>query len=150
MKLFADADALPKPVKEILYRAAQKREILLILVANTELRFPQSKYITGVVVPLGPDQADKRIVEMMAEGDLVVTADIPLADRTVEKGGFALNPRGMLYTTENVKQALAMRNLGDMLRNSGVVTDGPDAFKQKDIQAFANALDRFLTRSLSI
>ena len=109
---------------------------------------PESELISSVLVPAGPDAADDRIVELMAAGDLVVTADIPLADRVVEGGGFALDPRGKLLTEANIKERLAMRDLMDDLRNAGMVTGGPAGFGAKASQEFANQLDRFLTRQL--
>jgi hypothetical protein len=144
IRILADADALPVAVKEILYRASERVGARLILVANQPLGHPKSPLISCEVVASGPDEADHRIAEMTQPGDLIITADIPLAARAVEKGGVALNPRGTLYTRENVKQALAMRDLMSELRDQEIHTGGPAPFSQKDRQAFANQLDRYL------
>ena len=146
MRLWVDADACPNAIKEILYRAAQRTSVELTLVANQPLRTPPSPYIRTIQVPSGFDVADNRIAELVEQGDLVITADIPLAATVIDKGGLALNPRGELYTEENIKERLAMRNLMDELRGMGEVTGGPAALGKKDRQAFANALDRLLTR----
>lgn len=146
MKIWVDADACPKVIKEILFRAAQRRQIDLILVANAPLMVPRSSRIRSVVVPQGPDVADKAITEWAERGDLVITADIPLAAAVVEKGVQALNPRGELYTADNVRQHLSMRNFMTDLRGSGVETGGPPALHQRDRQAFANQLDKLLAR----
>ena len=146
MKIWVDADACPKVIKEILFRAAQRRQIDLILVANAPLAVPRSSRIRSVVVPQGIDVADKAITDWAERGDLVITADIPLAAAVVEKGVQALNPRGELYTADNVRQHLSMRNFMADLRGAGVETSGPAAFHQRDRQAFANQLDRLLAR----
>lgn len=146
MQILVDADALPNMIKEILYRAATRVEIPLIMVANQKLQIPESKWISIIQVSAGPDAADDRIAELTNPGDLTITADIPLADRVVDKGGFAINPRGELYTRENIKQKLVARDLMHELRNIGVQTDGPAPYKERDRQAFANQLDRFLTK----
>lgn len=146
MRIIIDADATPVVIKTILFRAAERNRIPLILVANQSLKFPDSQYITAIVVPAGPDEADDRIAEIVNPGDLVVTADIPLADRVVTKGGNAINPRGDFYTKENIKEKLTMRDLMDELRSSGINTGGPSVFASRDRQAFANQLDRFLTK----
>ena len=146
MRLWVDADACPNAIKEILYRAAQRTSVELTLVANQPLRTPPSPYIRSIQVPLGFDVADNRIAELVEQGDLVITADIPLAATVIDKGGLALNPRGELYTEENIKERLAMRNLMDELRGMGEVTGGPAALGKKDRQAFANALDKLLAR----
>ena len=146
MRLWVDADACPNAIKEILYRAAQRAAVELTLVANQPLRTPPSPYIRSIQVPSGFDVADNRIAELVERGDLVITADIPLAATVIDKGGLALNPRGELYTEENIKERLAMRNLMDELRGMGEVTGGPAALGKKDRQAFANALDRLLAR----
>ncbi len=146
MRLWVDADACPNAIKEILYRAAQRAGVELTLVANQPLRTPPSPYIRSIQVPSGFDVADNRIAELVERGDLVITADIPLAATVIDKGGLALNPRGELYTEENIKERLAMRNLMDELRGMGEVTGGPAALGKKDRQAFANALDRLLAR----
>lgn len=148
MRIFADADALPNMIKGILYRAAERTGIPLILVSNQNLMIPQSKFISSIVVPAGPDEADKYIADRTLPGDLVVTADIPLAEKVIEKGGTGLDPRGELYTENNITIRIANRDLMFMLRDSGVNTGGPAVFKPKDRQAFAGSLDRFLTQSL--
>jgi uncharacterized protein len=144
MRIWVDADACPGVVKEILYRAAERAQIELTLVANQSLRVPPSKWIRAVQVEKGFDVADNRIAAEVTPGDLVITADIPLAAAVIEKDGHALNPRGELYSRENIRQLLDMRNFMDTLRSSGVDTGGPPAFSQSDRQAFANRLDRFL------
>lgn len=146
MQILIDADATPVAIKEILFRAAERNNIMLILVANQPMKHPGSPFISSIVVPAGPDEADDRIAEILQPGDLVITADIPLADRVVTKGGFALNPRGVFYTEANIKERLAMRDLMDELRNSGINTGNQAAFSNRDRQAFANQLDRFLTK----
>jgi len=148
MRIWIDADACPKVIKEILYRAAVRVRLPLTLVANTQLRHPQSEYISAIRVGAGADVADAYIIDHAEPGDLAITADIPLAVALIEKGGFALNPRGEMYTPENVRSALSIRNFMDNLRGEGVVTGGPAAFGAADRQAFSNQLDRFLTRYL--
>jgi len=147
MQIWVDADACPAVIKEMLYRAADRVNVHVVLVANRPLRTPPSPWIRSIQVPRGFDVADHRIASSIAPGDLVVTADIPLAALIVERGGYALNPRGELYTQDNVRELLDMRNFMDGLRASGVETGGPAAFSHADRQAFANQLDRFLTRS---
>jgi uncharacterized protein YaiI (UPF0178 family) len=149
MQIWVDADACPKVIKEILFRAAERTQIALILVANQPLRIPPSRYIKTQQVSSGFDVADKQIVASLQPGDLVITADIPLASEVIEQGGHALNPRGEFYTPENIRQRLTMRNFMDELRGSGVDTGGPSSFSQRDRQSFANELDRFLTRFLA-
>lgn len=144
MHIWVDADACPGVIKEILYRAAERVGVPLTLVANQPLRTPPSRLIKSIQVPPGFDVADNRIVELMAAGDLVITADIPLAADVIAKGGHALNPRGELYSEENIRQRLTMRNFMDELRGSGIDTGGPPTFSQSDRQAFANQLDRML------
>lgn len=146
MRIWVDADACPAAIKEILYRAAERTQVEVILVANRELRVPRSNYLRTVRVSAGFDVADRHIAELAQPGDLVVTADIPLAAEVVDKGGLALNPRGELYTEENVRERLAMRNLMDELRSSGMVTGGPATLDKRDRQAFANQLDRILAQ----
>jgi len=143
-----DADACPKVIKDILFRAADRVSIALTLVANTKLQHPRSEYINAVEVAAGPDVADAYIVDHAEPGDLAITADIPLAAGMIEKGGFALNPRGEMYTSDNVRGALSMRNFMDNLRGEGVVTGGPAIFGAADRQRFANQLDSFLARHL--
>lgn len=146
MQIWVDADACPAVIKDILYRAAERVKCPLVLVANHPLRTPPSPYIKSMQVPGGFDVADNRIVELLQAGDLVITADIPLAAAAIEKGGHALNPRGELYTKDNIRERLTMRNFMGELRNTGVMTGGPSALSHSDRQAFANQLDRFLTR----
>jgi len=146
MKIWVDADACPKPVKQILYRAAERARVELVLVANQALAVPRSPLISTRTVASGLDAADNAIIGCAAAGDLVVTADIPLAAAVVANGVTAINPRGELYTAENVRQQLSMRDFLDSLRGAGVQTGGPPAFDQRDRQAFANQLDRLLAR----
>lgn len=145
MQIWVDADACPAEVKELLYRVANRSQIRVTLVANQGLRPPRSEFITTLIVPGGMNVADRRIVELVEVGDLVVTADIPLAAQVVAKGAQALDPRGELYTDANIGARLALRNLLDELRGSGQVSRGPASFTSKDRQAFANQLDRWLT-----
>lgn len=146
MRIWIDADACPGEIKELLYRAAKRRKIQVTLVANQALRTPSSEFIDSVIVSGGMNVADRRIVEMLQPGDLVVTADLPLAADVVAKGGLALDPRGQLYTNANVGERLAVRNLHDELRGGGLITGGPSSFSGKDRQAFANQLDRWLAK----
>jgi uncharacterized protein YaiI (UPF0178 family) len=146
MRIWVDADACPAVIKDILYRAAERAELHLILVANQVLRTPASPWIRVVQVGRGFDVADNHIANAVESGDLVITADIPLAAGVVEKGASALNPRGELYSRENVRELLDMRNFMDTLRSTGVETGGPSPFSHADRQAFANQLDRFLAR----
>lgn len=145
MRIWVDADACPSEVKELLFRASKRTQTRLILVANQPLRVPHSELIDSIRVSEGMNVADQRIVELAEPGDLVITADIPLAADAVEKGAQALNPRGELYTSENIGERLATRDLLDGLRGEGQVTGGPSGFSAKDKQAFANQLDRWLT-----
>ncbi|MCK9202024.1 MAG: YaiI/YqxD family protein [Gallionella sp.] len=146
MQIWVDADACPKVIKEILFRAAERRQIPLTLVANKLLYCPLSMVIRALQVPAGFDVADNKIVELTEPGDLVVTADIPLAAEVIAKGGHALNPRGELYTVDTIRERLAMRDFMDVLRSSGVETGGPAMLSPGDRQAFANQLDRFLAK----
>lgn len=145
-QIWVDADACPKVIKEILYRAADRVSVLVILVANQSLQVPGSRYIRSIQVGAGFDVADNYIVKEAQAGDLVITADIPLAAEVIIKGCLALNPRGELYTEDNIRQRLNMRDFMDTLRSSGVDTGGPASFSQADRQAFANQLDRLLAR----
>jgi uncharacterized protein YaiI (UPF0178 family) len=147
MQIWVDADACPNVIKEILFRAATRAHVSLTLVANQLLRTPPSPYIKAIQVPSGFDVADSKIVQQLQPGDLVITADIPLAALVIEKGGHALNPRGEFYTKENIGERLTMRNFMDDLRNTGVNTGGPAVLSLTDRQAFANQLDRFLTKT---
>jgi len=146
MQIWVDADACPNVIKEILFRAAERVQTSLILVANKTLRTPVSRYIRSIRVGTGLNVADNAIVKGMESGDLVITADIPLASEVIGKGGHALNPRGEFYSKENIEERLTMRNFMDELRGSGVNTGGPATLNQKDRQAFANQLDRFLAK----
>ncbi|MBK5938613.1 YaiI/YqxD family protein [Halochromatium roseum] len=147
MQIWVDADATPNPVKAILYRAAERVDLPLTLVANQPLQVPSLARIKAVRVGAGFDVADDYIVQHAGVGDLVITADIPLAAELVAKGCQVLSPRGELFTTETVRQRLNMRDFLDTLRASGLDTGGPPAFSQADRQAFANALDRILARA---
>ncbi|MHC1789023.1 YaiI/YqxD family protein [Solidesulfovibrio sp.] len=146
MHIYADADALPNAIKEILCRAAIRLGIGLTLVANKTLQIPRSEHIAAIRVGQGFDVVDAAIVKLVAPGDLVITADIPLAALVIEKDAHALNPRGELYTKDNIQGRLAMRNLLYELRSGGVVTGGPPPLGNRDREAFANQFDIFLTR----
>ena len=149
MQIWVDGDACPNAVKEILYRAAERVKVPLVLVANAILRPPPSHYISTIRVAAGLNVADSEIARRCAQGDLVITADIPLAADVVAKGAFALNPRGELYTEATIRERLSMRNFMSDLRSNGIDTGGPSAMSAKDRQAFANNLDRFLTQWLN-
>ncbi|MDD5323169.1 MAG: YaiI/YqxD family protein [Methylococcales bacterium] len=144
MQIWIDADACPNVIKDILFRAAERRKLPLVLVANRLIATPRSQFIKAVQVAGGFDVADSYIVQQCQANDLVITADIPLAAEVVAKQAYALNPRGELYTQENIKEHLAMRDFMTGLRDTGQACGGPSAFGQRDNQAFANALDRFL------
>jgi uncharacterized protein YaiI (UPF0178 family) len=146
MQIWVDADACPLVIKEILYRAAQRAEIATTLVSNMALRTPPSPFIKTVRVAKGFDGADQRILQEMQPGDLVITADLPLAAEVVARGGQALDPRGELYSEDNVQERLAMRNLMQALRSGGEILGGPAPLRASDRQLFANQLDRFLKR----
>jgi uncharacterized protein len=150
MRIFIDADAFPNVIKDILIRASVRLDIPLVFVANKTVRVADAAHISLILVPAGPDVADNRIAELIQPGDLLITADIPLADRVVNKGAHALNPRGKLYTQENIKDSMAIRGLMNELRDSGLITGGPATFNKKDRQTFANQLDSFLIRQLKI
>lgn len=147
MQIWIDADACPAVVKEIVFRAAERLQIPTVLVANRMLRTPPSRFIRAIQVPSGFDVADAHIVDQLKAGDLVITADIPLAAAVLERQAHALNPRGEMYTAANIAERLSMRNFLEELRSSGVQTGGPAAFSQADRQAFGAALDRFLARA---
>jgi len=146
MQIWVDADACPNVIKQILFHAAQRWQVSTTLVANRLLTVPPSRFIKSVQVAAGFDVADNEIVRLMQAGDLVITADIPLAADVLQKDGHALNPRGSMYTQENIREYLSMRQFMDELRSSGVDTGGPASFNHADRQAFANQLDRFLTK----
>ena len=148
MKIWVDADACPVVIKEILFRAAERMKIETILVANHAMRIPPSKYISRVKVSSGFDVADDEIVKRVEKGDLVITGDIPLANEVIDNGGQALNPRGELYTTENIRSILNVRDFMDTMRSSGVeMSGGPPPLSQTDRQNFANNLDRILAQN---
>jgi len=147
MPIWVDADACPGAIREILFRAAERRGVDLTLVANQPLRVPRSPHIRAVQVAQGFDVADDTIVQRLEPGDLVITADIPLAAAVIDGGGTALNPRGTLYTEENIRDHQARRDLLASLRDQGTLSGGPPPLDRGDVQRFANALDRWLTRS---
>ncbi|WP_374355861.1 YaiI/YqxD family protein [Chitinimonas sp.] len=144
MRIWVDADACPRVIKEILFRAADRTGIATTLVANQLISVPPSPHIRAIQVPSGFDVADGYIVQQVQAGDLVITADIPLAALVVEKGGRALDPRGELHTAATIRERLSMRDFMENLRNSGVETGGPAAFGQAERQAFAKVLDKLL------
>jgi uncharacterized protein YaiI (UPF0178 family) len=146
MQIWVDADACPNVIKEILFRAADRVAVQVVLVANQFIQVPRSPHIRTVQVTAGFDVADNYIVQQADRGDLVITADIPLAAEAIAKGCQALNPRGELYTEENIRQRLNMRDFMDTMRASGIDTGGPPAFSQADRMAFANQLDRLLAK----
>jgi hypothetical protein len=145
-KIWVDADACPNPVKDMLFRASERKSIQLVLVANQMIKVPISPLITMIRVSSGFDEADNYIVEQVVKGDLVITADIPLAADAVNKGALVLNPRGTVYTAENIKQILTMRDFMEEMRSSGIYTGGPNSFSQTDKHAFAQALDKWLAK----
>ena len=147
MGIWVDADACPVVIKEIIFRAANRTSTETTLIANSLIKVPPSKYISSIQVPKGFDVADNEIVKRVEKGDLVVTADIPLAAEVMEKGAEALNPRGERYTTETIRQRLNMRDFMDTMRASGVQTGGPPPLNQADRQQFANELDKYLVIS---
>jgi uncharacterized protein YaiI (UPF0178 family) len=147
MKIWVDADGCPSAVREILFRAAERTQLQLMLVANHDLAIPRSRHIKMLKVRAGFDVADDEIVKRLDAGDLVVTGDIPLAAQVIDKGGQALSPRGELFTRDNIRSRLNMRDFLDTLRASGIDTGGPPALGQSDRKAFADHLDRILTRS---
>ncbi len=148
MKIWVDADACPVAIKEILFRAAERTKTETTLVANQSIRIPPSRFIKMLQVPQGFDVADDEIVKRLEAGDLVITSDIPLAAEAIEKGGHALSPRGELHTTDNIRARLNMRDFLDTMRSSGIDTGGPPVLSQSDRMAFANHLDKFLTRHI--
>jgi uncharacterized protein YaiI (UPF0178 family) len=146
MKIWVDADACPVVIKEILFRAAERTGVEMTLVANQPMRIPPSRWIKSLQVSAGFDVADNEIVRRVDAGDLVITSDIPLAAEVIGKGGYALTPRGELYTAENIRDRLNMRDFMDTLRASGIDTGGPSALNQGDRKSFADQLDKFITR----
>lgn len=147
LKVWVDADACPAVIKDILFRAAERTGVQITLVANQQVQIPVSKNINFIQVAQGFDVADNEIVERLKKGDLVITADIPLAADVIEKGGHALNPRGEMYDVNNIKARLSMRDFMETMRASGVNTGGPPPLAKSDRQAFANQLDKFLTKN---
>jgi len=146
MKIWVDADACPVVIKDILFKAAQRTKVQTTFVANQFIRTPPSEYIKSLRVTAGFDVADNEIVKQVEPGDLVITSDIPLAAEVIEKGGLALNPRGELYSANDIKARLNMRDFMDTMRSSGIHTGGPPALNQTDRRDFANNLDRLLTK----
>lgn len=146
MKIWVDADACPAVIKDILFRAAERTGVLVTLVANQQVHIPQSRCIKFIRVGSGFDVADNEIVKRLDADDLVITSDIPLAAEVIEKGGYALSPRGELYTTDNIRARLNMRDFMESLRSSGVNTGGPPALSKSDRKAFADQLDKLLSR----
>lgn len=147
MHIWVDADACPNVIKEILFRAANRVQIPVTLVANQYIKVPPSPYIKSVQVPAGFDVADNYIAQQAEPGDIVITADIPLAADIVAKGAYGINPRGTLYTEQNIKQTLTMRNFMEEMRSTGQASGGPPPLDSKDKQAFANTLDKLLAKA---
>ena len=146
LKIYVDADAFPNLLKPILFRSIERLEIQTLVVSNKKVSIGKSNLISYIIVEAGADEADHKIVEMVEEGDLVITADIPLADRVITKNAHAIDHRGELYSVDNIKQYLAMRDLMEKIRESGEVTRGPKPFGQKDAHEFANQLNAFLSK----
>ncbi|MFT4993671.1 MAG: hypothetical protein ACI965_000692 [Paraglaciecola sp.] len=146
MKIWVDADACPVVIKDILFRAAERKQVQTVLVANQYIRTPPSKYIHSIQVSTGFDVADDEIVKLLEAGDLVITSDIPLAAEVIEKGAYVLSSRGELFDTENIRQRLNIRDFMDTMRASGEQTGGPPPLNQSDRQNFANHLDRLLAK----
>jgi uncharacterized protein YaiI (UPF0178 family) len=146
LKIWVDADACPVVIKDILFKAAERTKVQLTLVANQQIHVPPSRFIKSIQVASGFDVADDEIVERVSAGDLVITSDIPLASDVIDKGALALSPRGEMYTRENIKARLNIRDFMDTMRGSGIDTGGPPAFNQNDRKAFADHLDRQLAR----
>jgi uncharacterized protein len=145
-KIYVDGDAFPNLLKPILLKQIERLQIQTIVVANKKINIGNSKLVEYLIVEAGADEADHKIVEMLEEGDLVITADIPLADRVISRDAHAIDHRGELYSVDNIKQYLAMRNLMEKIRESGEVTKGPKPFSSKDAEMFANQLNAFLTK----
>ncbi len=146
MKIWVDADACPVLIKNILFKAANRTRVKLILVANQALHTPPSAYISMLQVNSGFDAADNEIVKQLSKGDLVITSDIPLAAQVVSKSATALNPRGELYTAENIRECLNMRDFAESLRSNGIDTGGQSTFSKRDLHAFSNQLDKYLSK----
>jgi len=148
MSIYVDGDAFPNILKPILIKQIERLSICTTVVANKRVNIGKSKYVNYLLVEAGADEADDKIVELLREGDLVITADIPLADRVISKNAHAIDHRGELYSVDNIKQYLAMRNLMDKIRESGEITKGPKPFSSKDAELFANQLNSFLSRNI--
>lgn len=146
MTLYIDGDAFPNLLKPILFRAIERLKLPTFIISNKRISIGKSNHITYIIVASGADEADDRIVEMVKEGDLVITADIPLADRIITKNAHAIDHRGKAFTEDNIKQYLAMRDLMQSIRDSGEMTKGPASISQKDVRGFANQLNQFLRR----
>jgi len=146
LKIYVDGDAFPNLLKPILLRSIERLKIKTFVVANKKVNIGKSNLVTYIIVDSGADEADHKIVEMAEEGDLIITADIPLADRIITKNAHAIDHRGELYSVDNIKQYLAMRDLMDKIRESGEITKGPKPFGQKDAHQFANQLNSFLAK----
>ena len=149
-KIYVDGDAFPNLLKPILLKQIERLKIETIVMANKKIKIGKSQYISYLVVDAGADEADDKIVEVLEEGDLVITADIPLADRVISKNAHAIDHRGELYSVDNIKQYLAMRNLMDKIRESGEITKGPKPFSSKDAELFANQLNSLLSRNIKL
>ncbi|MBU0473150.1 MAG: YaiI/YqxD family protein [Bacteroidetes bacterium] len=149
MKLYIDGDAFPNLLKPIIYRAIEKLELQTFVVSNKRINIGLSNYINYVIVSDGADEADNRIVEMVEVGDLVITSDIPLADRVITKSAFALDHRGKFFDADNIKQSLAIRDFMQSIRDSGESTKGPKPINKKDAHEFANKLNQFLRRQIT-
>ncbi|WP_131783348.1 YaiI/YqxD family protein [Legionella gresilensis] len=145
MSIWVDGDACPKVIKQIIFRAAIKRSVLVTIVANHYAVIPPSPFIKRVIVSAGFDKADNYIITHLQSKELVITADIILADHVIAKQAYALNPRGTLYSANNIKQILSMRNLNESLRDNGLISGGADKLSSKEIQNFSNHLDRFIS-----
>lgn len=150
MRIWIDADACPNVIKEIVFRASERAKIPVVLVANKPIKIPLTKLISCIQVPHGFDMADEEILKELHAHDLIITADIPLADAAINKQAVVIDPRGQLYSKENIKDRLATRNLMEELRDAGFISGGPKPFSLKDRQAFANKLDAILTANAKI
>ena len=148
-KIYVDGDAFPNILKPILLKQIERLGLATVVVANKKVSIGKSKYVSYMIVDAGADEADNKIVEILEEGDLVITADIPLADRVITKNAHAIDHRGELYSVDNIKQYLAMRNLMDKIRESGEITKGPKPFSSKDAELFANQLNAFLHKNFA-
>ena len=145
-KIWVDADACPNLIKNVIFRLADNRQVDVVLVSNHYVKPPNSRFVSAKQVGKGFDEADNEIIALMSGGDLVVTGDLPLANDVIQKRGFAINPRGTVYDEENIKSHLSRRDLMEDLRDSGVVSGGPSALNKKNVQEFANAIDRLVTK----